>query len=113
MGMFTGMLSKRPVEFAEAMVEKIARQFPPTSEPQLAKKGAQRRLGAILELIMKDLEAFQNEMHLGWIGKARLGNAFRWSLSDRGYSKEFVEALTEGIVTQIASQPNSTVARKQ
>lgn len=104
MGFLNGMFSKKPVEFAEAIVDKIARQFPPTSEPQLAKKGAQRRLEAILEHIMKDLEGFQSEARLGWIGKARLGNAFRWQLVDRGYSKQFVEALTEGIIKHIAAR---------
>lgn len=102
MSLMSGMLSKRPVEFANAMVEKIARQFPPTSEPQLAKKGAQRRLEGVLEHIMTDIEAFQKEAKLGWIGKARLGNTFRWKLAERGYSKQFVEALTEGIIKHIA-----------
>jgi hypothetical protein len=86
------------------MVEKIARQFPPTSEAQLAKKGAQRRLEVVLEHIMNDLETFQKTTQLGWIGKARLGNAFRWGLTDRGYSKQFVEALTEGFIKHIATK---------
>lgn len=104
MGFFTGTFSKRPIEFAEAMVDKICRQFPPASEPQLAKKGAQRRLEGVLEHIMKDVDAFQNEMQLGWIGKARLGNAFRWKLVDRGFSHSFAEALTEGIIKHIATK---------
>lgn len=102
MKLFSGIFSKRPTEFAEAMVEKIARQFPPSSEPQLAKKGAQRRLEGVIEHIMNDLDTFQQEMQLGLIGKARLGNAFRWKLTDRGYSRQFVEALTEGIIKYIA-----------
>jgi len=104
MGLFAGTFSKRPIEFADAMVDKICRQFPPASEPQLAKKGAQRRLEGVLEHIMKDLDAFQAEMQLGWIGKARLGNAFRWKLVDRGFSQQFAEALTEGIIRHIAAK---------
>jgi hypothetical protein len=103
MSLLSDITSKRPKEFATAMVEKIARQFPPESEAQLAKKGAQRRLESILEHIMKDLDAFQGEARLGWIGKARLGNEFRWSLTERGYSKNFAEALTEGIIKRIAA----------
>lgn len=104
MSVMSRILSKRPVEFADAMVDKIVRQFPPTSEPQLAKKGAQRRLEGVLAHIMTDLETFQTEARLGWIGKARLGNAFRWKLADKGYSKQFVEALTEGIIRHIAAK---------
>ncbi len=104
MALFSGMFSKRPVEFADAMAQKIARQFPPTSEVQLSKAGARRRLESVLDHIMNDLDAFQNEMQLGWVGKARLGNAFRWKLADRGYSRQFVEALTEGVIKHIATK---------
>jgi hypothetical protein len=52
---------------------------------------------------MNDLVSFQKEHQLGWIGKARLGNAFRWALTEKGYSKEFVEALTDGVVRNIAT----------
>ena len=102
MGFLTGTFSKRPVEFAETIAEKICRQFPPTSEPQLAKQGAQRRLEGVLSPIMEDLAAFQKVTQLGWIGKARLGNAFRWKLAEKGYSKQFVEALTEGVIERIS-----------
>ncbi len=101
MGFFTGTFSKQPVEFAESIAEKIIRQFPPNSEPQLAKKGAQRRLEGVLSPILNDLAAFQKETQLGWIGKARLGNAFRWKLTEKGYSKQFVEALTEGVIERV------------
>jgi hypothetical protein len=103
MGFFTGMVSPLPQQFALKMAEKVERQFPPKSEPQLAKKGAQRRLEGVLQPIMNDLVGFQREHQLGWIGKARLGNAFRWALAEKGYSKEFVEALTEGVVRTITT----------
>lgn len=96
------LFSKTPNEFATQIVEKIARQFPPESEKLLAKKGAQRRLEGVIELVVKDLDDFQGRYQLNWLGKARFGNAFRWQLVDRGYSKEFVEALTEGVVRHLA-----------
>jgi hypothetical protein len=103
LALLDGLFSSKPVEFADRMVEKIERQFPPASEAQLVKKGAQRRLEGVLQHIMNDLDAFQKEAHLGWIAKARLGNAFRWKLTDRGYSKQFAEGLTEGIIKRIAT----------
>jgi len=104
MGWLTGALSRRPAEFAAAMADKIARQFPPSAEGQLAKKGVQRRLQGIIDHIVDDLDGFHKEMRLGWIGKARLGNALLWGLQDRGYSKEFAEAVTEGIVKYLAAK---------
>jgi len=103
MGLYSDAFSKVPAEFAQLIADKVIRQFPPSSEPQLAKKGAQRRLEGVLQPIMNDLVGFQREHQLGWIGKARLGNAFRWALAEKGYSKEFVEALTEGVVRTIAT----------
>lgn len=103
MSFFKGAFSPLPQTFALQIAEKVERQFPPKSEPQLAKKGAQRRLEGVLQPIMNDLVGFQREHQLGWIGKARLGNAFRWALAEKGYSKEFVEALTEGVVRTIAT----------
>ena len=103
MSFFKGMFSPLPQTFAQQIAEKIERQFPAKSEPQLAKKGAQRRLEGVLQPIMNDLVGFQRENQLGWIGKARLGNAFRWALAEKGYSKEFVEALTEGVVRTITT----------
>lgn len=103
MGMFTGVLSPLPKEFAAQMAERIGRQFPPSTESKLAKVGARRRLEGVLNPIKTDLEDFQRTHQLGWIGKARLGNEFRWALTEKGYSKEFIEALTEGIVTIVAT----------
>ena len=103
MGFFTGMVSPLPQQFALQMAEKVERQFPPKSESQLVKKGAQRRLEGVLNPIIDDLVSFQKKNQLGWIGKARVGNAFRWALTEKGYSKEFVEALTEGVVRTIAT----------
>lgn len=103
MGFFTGAVSTLPQVFAVQLAQKIERQFPPRSEPLLAKKGAQRRLEGVLQPIMDDIMSFQKENQLGWIGKARVGNAFRWALTEKGYSKEFVEALTEGVVRTIAT----------
>ena len=103
MGFFTGMVSPLPQHFALQLAEKVERQFPPKSEPQLGKKGVQRRLEGVLNPILDDLVSFQKQHQLGWIGKARVGNAFRWALTEKGYSKEFVEALTEGVVRTISS----------
>ena len=103
MSFFNGAMSPLPIIFATQIAEKVERQFPPKSEPQLAKKGAQRRLEGVLQPIMNDLVGFQREHRLGWIGKARLGNAFKWALTEKGYSKEFVDALTEGVVRTIAT----------
>ena len=43
----------------------------------------------------------EGEKHLGVYRKARLGNTFRWELTEMGYSKPFVEKATEGLIVYI------------
>jgi hypothetical protein len=92
------------IEFAHKLADKIAKHFPPSGEVKLAKQGGQRRLGGVVETVFGDLEVWQGEAHPGWIRKARFGNAFRWRLVELAYSREFVDALTEGVVTHLSTQ---------
>jgi hypothetical protein len=48
---------------------------------------------------------FQTEHRLGWLGKATLGNEFRWALSELGYRKDFVDFASEALVVQISRKP--------
>lgn len=61
MGLMDSLFSRREKDFAEKLADKIFRQFPPASEALLAKKGAKRRLEAILEAVMSDLDAFKRK----------------------------------------------------
>ncbi len=102
MGFLDALLPRVEIDFAHALAEKISRQFPPANEDKLVKKGAQRRLEAILQSVMDDITGFQEKNTLGWFRKARLGNAFRWRLAELGYSEGFVKALTDGLIHYIA-----------
>lgn len=103
MSLISDCFSSLPIKFAGDVVEKIAKQFPPLNESKLDKKGAQRRLEGIVESVMRDVDVFQDKNRLGWIGKARFGNSVRWRLIEKGYSKVFAEAITEGVVRQISA----------
>lgn len=102
MGFLDVLLPRVEIDFAHTLAEKISMQFPPASENKLAKKGGKRRLEAILQTVMDDITVFQQQRKLGWFRKARLGNAFRWRLSELGYSDTFVKALTDGLIHHIA-----------
>lgn len=102
MSFFDRFFPRADVNFAAELADKIAKHFPPSGETKLAKQGGQRRLGSVVETVLADLEEWQRSDRLGWLRKARFGNAFRWRLVELGYSKEFVEALTEGVVTHLS-----------
>lgn len=103
MSLLDWLLPQSDVLLANELAEKIARHFPPTSEAKLAKLGGRRRLESVLQTVMDDLDTQQLPTKIGWFRKARLGNIFRWRLVDLGYSNGFVEALTEGLITHLAT----------
>jgi len=90
------------LDFAREIAIKIARQYPVSVEAKLKTVGGKKRLGGVVEAVFDDLERYQAQSHMGWMRKARFGNELKWRLKDTGYSEEFVNALTEGIVTHLA-----------
>jgi hypothetical protein len=103
MSFFADVFSPLPKTFGAQMADRIERQFPAATESKLVKAGARRRLEGVLNPIKEELETFQRTHRLGWIGKAKLANEFRWAMTEKGYSKEFVDALTEGVVSIVAT----------
>ena len=100
-----GFLSNPAVQpFAEALATDLNRRFPPASEAR-TDTGAKRQLDIILDGLSNRAIRFQQENRLGIYGKAKLGNAFRWKLSEYGYSKDFIEDATRKIVTRLAARP--------
>jgi hypothetical protein len=90
-------------KIARAMAEKIILQYPPKVESKLKHQGGRKRLSSILELILAEITLYQTEQKMGWFRKAKFSNEFRWKLAEAGYTAEFVEALTEGVVTHLST----------
>lgn len=101
MALFGSVSSKQVDEFAKSLVQDLAKRYPPALDKGGERKLSQKRLTAILEDAYNKAIAFRNEHNLGVYKKARLGNTFRWELEEMGYSKNFIEAATEGLVVYI------------
>lgn len=102
MKLFDRFFPASDVEFARAMAQKISLQYPPKNEPKLQMLGGRKRLTGVLESLMNEIMHYQASEQMGWLRKSRFGNEFRWQLTEIGYSKGFVEALTEGVITKLA-----------
>lgn len=89
-------------DFAAKLVDSLATRYPPQIDADKSKRPSEERLTRILEDACKRAVDFRNEHNLGWLGKARLGNAVRWQLVDRGYTKEFVELATEAVIVKVS-----------
>ena len=89
-------------DFAVELANQLARRYPPALDSHPAKRPSVNRLTRITEDACGKAVDFHIAQKLGWLGKARLGNHFRWALSELGYSKEFVDFATEAVVVHIS-----------
>jgi len=89
-------------EFAKSLAGQIAKRYPPALDSQVGRRPSASRLTRITEDACQRAMEFQAQNKIGWIGKALLGNAFRWELTELGYTKEFVDFATEAIVVHLS-----------
>jgi hypothetical protein len=95
--------ARAPVEaFAKSLAEDIAKRYPPALDKDPSKRPSLNRLTRIVEDACERAQIFGAEHRLGWIGKAKLANAFRWELAELGYQKDFVEVATEAVVVHLS-----------
>ena len=98
MGLFSILSSKEVDAFAKSLAQDLAKRYPPTMENSESSKISEKRITAILEQTFEKASEFQANKKLGVYKKARMGNSFRWELTELGYSEKFVDLATEGLV---------------
>lgn len=91
--------------FAKDLAGRVARRYPPALDTQPGRRPSVSRLTRIMEETCAKVVEYQAEHKLGWLGKARLGNAVRWELAELGYTKEFVDFATEAVVVHLSRKP--------
>lgn len=97
------MFNRAPIiEFAKALADELAKRYPPAIDREPAKRPSVNRLTRVVEDVCAKVVAFQAEHRLGWYGKAKLGNSFRWQLVELGYTKEFIDLATEAVVVHVS-----------
>jgi len=108
MGLFTALLGQAPIQaFSTSLAQDIAKRYPPALDQVPGKRPSVNRLTRILEDACAKAVGFQSEYKLGWIGKARLGNSFRWTLQEMGYQKDFVDFATEAVIVTLSKNRNA------
>lgn len=88
--------------FARSLAQDVAKRYPPALDQQEGKRPSVNRLTRIMEDVCAKAQEFHVTHRLGWIGKAKLGNAFRWELAELGYRKDFVDFATEAVVVELS-----------
>ena len=92
-------------EFAKSLASDVVRRYPSAIDNDPARRPSVNRLTRIVEDVCTRAVEYRETHRLGWLGKARLGNAFRWELVELGYRKEFVELATEALVVHLGRKP--------
>lgn len=108
MGIFERFSSKDVDQFAKSLALEISKRYPPTLDQAKEKKISQNRIARVLEGAYNKAVDFKSEKQLGVYRKARLGNTFRWELTELGYSKPFVEMATEGLIVYLTRKSAAT-----
>jgi hypothetical protein len=80
---------------AQFYIERIPFE-PPWSEKKFATKTVE-----VLKKIELQVNQFKARNPLNIYKKAKLGNAFKWALRDAGYDTEYVDGLTEWLMTRL------------
>jgi hypothetical protein len=82
----------------DAIVADLVKRFPP-SEVDLPVEKAAKRLKGVHNEAFYRVENFARSKPLNLYKKAHLGNRFKWSLREAGYSGEFADALASEFIT--------------
>jgi len=101
MGLFKLFSSKHITEFATDLAGNLAKRYPPALDVNPEKKISQARLTKVLEETLVQAVEFQRSHKLGTLGKAKLGNEFKWQLKELGYTEKFIDVATEGLMVYI------------
>ena len=101
MGLFSLFSNKEINTFAKDLVASLAKRYPPALDVSPEKRVSENRLTKVLEETLAQAVDFQSKHKLGVVGKAKLGNEFRWQLKEMGYTEKFIDIATEGLMVYV------------
>ena len=113
MGLFSLFSNKEINAFAKDLVGSLAKRYPPALDVSPEKRVSENRLTKVLEETLAQAIEFQTKHKLGLVGKAKLGNEFRWQLKELGYTEKFIDVATEGLMVYITRGSKSGAAESK
>jgi len=97
--MFDWFNAKQASEFGKQLAQFLEQEMPDEIGKKKEKTLAKRK--RVLTQILVKVHTFKQTNKLNYYKKAKLANAFKWYLIDAGYDPEFIEEITNIIVTQL------------
>jgi len=97
-----GFLSFAKVDpFAKGVAALVTKRYPPVIANNPEQAVPPQRVLEILETAFSGASRFQQENRLGLLGRAKLGDAFKWELREIGYGEKFIGFATEKLIEQL------------
>lgn len=91
--------AKPSIEFGESLARFFIENVP--HGPQVSEKKFAVKTSAALEKMDRQIGTFKAEHKLNIYTKAKLGNAFKWALRDSGHDREYIDKLTDWLMTRL------------
>jgi hypothetical protein len=111
--MFDHLMARAAAEQGTALAESLARRYPVALDGQDGRqKVSVERISRILEGVYAEAQALQAQQRYGWFRRARLAHAFKWRLTELGYSKAFIDLATEGLIVYLHKPPEEQPERR-
>lgn len=95
------LTSNQAVDFGSTLASRLATLYPVSLDQPGSQKISANRMANILEGLYGEAQSFRYKNKLGLFGRTRLGHAFKWRLIELGYTKEFIDMATEGLVVYL------------
>ena len=92
--------TKEVDEFADSVVAELMQRFPPTGVDLSTQKAIERVVKNV-DKIARRVAEFGRSRKLNVYKKARFGNRVKWALKEAHYPEQFVDVMTQELVTQL------------
>ena len=82
----------------DSLLNELMRRYPPSMAAGEGRRLSQQAVTNILESVINKAVHKSKEWNLGVVGKAQLGNRFKWALKEKGYPDKFIDIVTEALI---------------
>ncbi|MES2402627.1 MAG: hypothetical protein V4573_21740 [Pseudomonadota bacterium] len=99
MGIFSWLDTRAARECGVALATMVLKELP--ADAGIKEKKFAIKADKTLNHVARELAAFKQGKGLNTLQKARLGNAFLWTLKDKGVSDAYANQLTEWLTLRM------------
>ncbi len=99
MGFFSWLDTREARQCGVSLAKLVLKQLP--ADKDIKEKNFAVKADKTLNQVARELAAFKQKNSLNVIQKARLGNAFLWTLKDSGVNEAYADKLTEWLTLRM------------